>query len=136
MYPFLGNPVHISFADSTSGWFVTDRGEILRYRPIVAVTSISKGPPTFIPEHFVLSQNYPNPFNPTTVISYQLPVASNVKIAVFDILGREVASLVNEREEAGSHEVRFDGSDLASGVYLYRLEAGSFVQTKKLILLK
>jgi predicted GH43/DUF377 family glycosyl hydrolase len=89
-----------------------------------------------VPQHFTLSQNYPNPFNPTTVVSFQLPVASNVKLNVYDVLGREVATLVNERKMPGTYEVKFDGSNLASGVYFYRLQAGDFTQTKRLLLLK
>jgi N-acetylmuramoyl-L-alanine amidase len=89
-----------------------------------------------LPTSFELHQNYPNPFNPVTVISYQLPVVSDVKLVVYDVLGQEVAELVNGRQVPGKHEARFDGSDLASGVYFYRLEAGSFVGTRKLMLLK
>jgi len=89
-----------------------------------------------LPERYLLSQNYPNPFNPTTVIGYQVPVVSDVKLIVYDLLGREVAMLVNEREAAGSHSVQFNASGLASGVYLYKLTTGSFVQTRKMILLR
>jgi predicted GH43/DUF377 family glycosyl hydrolase len=89
-----------------------------------------------VPAAFVLAQNYPNPFNPTTVIRYQLPVASEVKLVVFDILGRQVTELVNERKSAGTYEVKFDAGRLASGVYLYRLTAGSFVQTRKMLVIK
>jgi GH35 family endo-1,4-beta-xylanase len=88
------------------------------------------------PEVFALSQNYPNPFNPTTVIRYQIPVASDVKLAVYDVLGREVSVLVNEKKAPGSYEARFDGSGLSSGVYLYRLVAGSFALSRKLVLMK
>jgi hypothetical protein len=88
------------------------------------------------PSTFALSQNYPNPFNPTTVVGYQLPVASNVRLVVYDILGREVAVLVNERKAPGTYSVTFDGSGLPSGVYFYRLSAGEFLQTKKLLLLR
>jgi hypothetical protein len=83
-----------------------------------------------------LSQNYPNPFNPNTTIKYELPGASQVSLSVFDILGRQVSVLVNERRAAGVYEVKFDGSALASGVYFYRLQTGSFVDTKRLLLLK
>jgi hypothetical protein len=89
-----------------------------------------------LPKAFALLQNYPNPFNPSTVISFRLPVASTVRIVVYDILGREVSVIVNERRIAGSYAERFDASALASGVYLYRLTAGAFVQTKKMIVLK
>jgi hypothetical protein len=83
-----------------------------------------------------LLQNFPNPFNPTTVVSYQLPAVSEVRLCVYDLLGREVRVLVNERKPAGDHTVRFDGSGLASGVYLYRLTAGSFVETREMVLLR
>jgi hypothetical protein len=90
---------------------------------------------------FSLEQNYPNPFNPATVISYQLAVTSNVVLKIYDELGNEVATLVNEEKPAGSYEVDFsvgqDSSpDIASGIYFYRLQAGSFIETKKMILLK
>ena len=94
------------------------------------------GPNTSLPATPQLAQNYPNPFNPATVVGYQLPVASNVRLVVYDILGREVAVLVNEREGPGSYEARFDATGLASGVYLYRLTAGTFVQTRSMILVR
>jgi hypothetical protein len=89
---------------------------------------------TGIPAEYSLDQNYPNPFNPTTVIRYYLPAVSDVRLVMYDVLGREVAVLVNERKDAGVHEAKFDGSGLSSGVYFYRIEAGSFVQTRKLLL--
>jgi hypothetical protein len=89
-----------------------------------------------VPLVFQLEQNYPNPFNPTTMISYQLPVASEVRLEVYDMLGRGVAVLVNEKKAPGSYEVRFDASALPSGVYVYRLRAGEFVQVRKLVVLK
>ncbi len=92
------------------------------------------------PARFTLSQNYPNPFNPSTVISYQLSVNSQVTLKVYDLLGKEVATLVNGRQEAGSYNATFNTNhgtrSLSSGVYFYRLEAGSYVSTKKLILMK
>ncbi|MFZ1081908.1 MAG: T9SS type A sorting domain-containing protein [Candidatus Kryptoniota bacterium] len=88
------------------------------------------------PTIFDLNQNYPNPFNPSTTINYQLPATRFVTLKVYDVLGREVATLVNEKENAGSYAVKFDGSRLASGVYFYQLQAENFSQTKKLILLK
>ena len=89
-----------------------------------------------IPETFSLSQNYPNPFNPTTTIEYQIPSQSYVTLKVFDLLGRELATLVNEKKDAGYYAVRFVATELASGVYLYRIQAGSYVQTRKLILVR
>jgi surface protein len=89
-----------------------------------------------VPDDFTLAQNYPNPFNPTTVISYQLPMSSEVQLEVYDMLGRNVATLVNGQVSAGRHTVNFDASNLSSGVYLYRLQAGSQIMTKKLTILK
>lgn len=91
---------------------------------------------TEIPNEFAISQNYPNPFNPSTKISYQLPEAEFTVIKVYDVLGKEVASLVNEYKAAGSHVIEFDASKLSSGLYLYKIEAGNFRQTKKMLLLK
>lgn len=88
------------------------------------------------PKSFKLNQNYPNPFNPSTVISYQLAEGSDVTLTVFDMLGREVATLVNERKSSGSYQVNFDASALSSGMYIYRLQAGSKVFTQKMMLIK
>ncbi len=85
---------------------------------------------------FELAQNYPNPFNPTTTIRYQIPTAETVSLKVYDVLGKEVATLVNGRQEAGSYTVPFNAARLASGVYFYRLQAGGFVETKKMLLVK
>ena len=93
------------------------------------------------PKEFTLSQNYPNPFNPTTKIRYTIPSVGTsfmkfVHLKVYDILGSEVATLVNKEQTAGYYEVNFDGSRYASGVYIYRLEAGDFVSTKKMMMIK
>lgn len=88
------------------------------------------------PLEFSLEQNYPNPFNPSTVIGYQLPLAGNVVVKVFDVLGNEVATLVNEEKGRGIYSVNFDASQLASGIYFYHLQAGFYVQTRKMILIK
>ncbi len=85
---------------------------------------------------FRLDQNFPNPFNPSTVISYQLPASSEVSLVVYDMLGREVQTLVNTRQAAGSYQVQFNAASLTSGVYFYRLQAGSFLETKKMLLVK
>jgi len=88
------------------------------------------------PERFALEQNYPNPFNPGTVIRFVVPGSSEVRLSVVDILGREVSVWIHERLDAGVHEVVFDGSRCASGVYLYRLQAGGFIQTHRMLLLR
>ena len=88
------------------------------------------------PVTITLNQNYPNPFNPTTVISWQLPVSTPVKLTVYNPAGQKIATLVNERLSTGFHQIEFDASILASGLYIYRLEAGKYVETKKMFLIK
>jgi len=104
-------------------------------RPLSEITSVENGNIAF-PKTCELNQNYPNPFNPGTAIRYQLSAFSQVSLRVYDVLGREVATLVNEKQNPGSHVVRFDGSRLASGVYFYRLSAPGINQTKKMLLTK
>jgi phosphatidylserine/phosphatidylglycerophosphate/cardiolipin synthase-like enzyme len=89
-----------------------------------------------IPASFSLLQNYPNPFNPSTRIKYSLPSNQLVTLRVYDLLGREVATLVNEKQAAGTYQVQFSMNGLASGVYFYRLGASGFVETKKMLLMK
>jgi hypothetical protein len=89
-----------------------------------------------IPHKFALEQNYPNPFNPSTRIQYSLGIATQVSLTVYNLLGQEVAALVNGRQEASTYTVSFNALNLSSGVYLYRLDAGSFVSMKKLVLMK
>lgn len=88
------------------------------------------------PKQFTLAQNYPNPFNPITMIRYELPERADVTLKVYDVLGREVATLVNATQGQGSYQVPFNASNLATGIYFYRLKAGSFMQTKKMLLVK
>ena len=102
----------------------------------VILTDVKESKLKILPESFTLYQNYPNPFNPTTVISYQLPSNNFVILKVYDILGREVATLVNEEKPAGTYEFEFNGSNLSSGVYFYCIQTISFSDTKKFILLK
>jgi len=89
-----------------------------------------------IPTVYKLNQNYPNPFNPSTVINYQIPEEGFVTLKIYDILGSEVKILVNENKPVGSYNIHFDASDLASGIYIYRLTAGSFISTKKMLMIK
>lgn len=89
-----------------------------------------------LPSEFNLFQNYPNPFNPSTLIRYRIPTESNVSIKVYDALGNLITELVNEEQSAGSYRVEFNAEKLASGIYFYRIQAGSFVQTKKMILVR
>ncbi len=89
-----------------------------------------------VPRYFILDQNYPNPFNPSTTIRYGLPHKTTVQLSVYNILGQSVSTLVNGEQEAGYHEVQFDGSKLASGVYLYRMQAGTYVEMRKLLLVR
>jgi hypothetical protein len=85
---------------------------------------------------YSLAQNYPNPFNPSTKINYAIKEKGNVELKVFDLLGSEIASLVNEEQTPGNYEVFFDASNLSSGVYLYTIKSGSFFQTRKMLLMK
>ena len=88
------------------------------------------------PADYTLQQNYPNPFNPVTTISYSLPLKSEVELVIYNALGEEVMKLANEEKEAGRYSVDFNASNLSSGIYFYRLKAGKFVETKKMVLMK
>jgi len=106
------------------------------YNAITSVNEITH----HLPSRFSLNQNYPNPFNPSTTINYQIPKSSFVTVKVIDVLGKEIANLVNEERTVGNYEVEFStnsrGSDLTSGMYFYRIQAGSFIETKKMVLMK
>jgi hypothetical protein len=104
-------------------------------RPLTEIVSITSGQGD-LPQRFVLEQNYPNPFNPSTTIQYAFPRRSHVMLSVYNTLGQLVTTLVNSEEQSGYHEVKFDASNLASGVYFYRLQAGSFVKTMKCLLIR
>jgi hypothetical protein len=129
-----GTQVSVEAADTTS----PNTGVI----PIDGITYLSSGvtgvkqADNSTPTDFNLAQNYPNPFNPTTQINYSIPSSQKVVLKVYDELGREAATLVNADQAAGNYTVDFDASNLASGVYFYRLQAGDFVQMKKMILMK
>jgi len=121
----------------TDGQYIfagTNNANVWR-RPLSQVTDV-ESQPTFRPETFSLKQNYPNPFNPATTISFDVPQKSFVSLKVFDALGREVASLASEELVAGTYERHWNASDMPSGTYFYRLQAGGFNATKKLVLLK
>lgn len=100
----------------------------------VNITSVEDNPTEI--KTYRLAQNYPNPFNPTTKIKFQTAHPGNVKLIVYDILGKKVKTLVNEFKPAGKYEIEFEGNNLPSGVYLYRIESENFKETKKMILLK
>jgi hypothetical protein len=85
---------------------------------------------------FQLNQNYPNPFNPTTTISYTIPIQGNVSLKIYDVLGKEIITLVDEMKTAGNYQVTFNATQLVSGMYFYKLETNNYSQTKKMILLK
>jgi hypothetical protein len=95
------------------------------------VTSIDTKNDLIVPKDNILYQNHPNPFNPVTTISYEIPKKSKVTLKVYDILGREVAELVNDLKETGCYNIQFNNGNLASGVYLFRIKAGEFVAQKK-----
>ena len=101
-----------------------------------SITGIADGDRAVVPTVYALSQNYPNPFNPVTVIEYALPTSGDVSLIVYNLRGHEVALLISGNMPAGNHQVAWDASSLSSGVYLYRLQAGDFVQTKKMVLLQ
>jgi hypothetical protein len=111
------------------GVFIRSLSEIFS-----SVTSAESASP--IPSNFSLEQNYPNPFNPSTTITFSLPVASRTSLRVFDLLGKEVAVLAQGELTAGVHACEWNGADLPSGVYLYRLETSQFAETRRLVLLK
>lgn len=117
-----------------SNAFVSANG--LWKRPLSQITSTDDDDLANQPSNFYLAQNYPNPFNPSTKISWQVPFSSHQTLKVYDVLGKEVATLVDEEKPAGNYEIEFDAANLSSGMYLYRLQAGSFIETKKMIYLK
>ena len=124
----------ISMVSVQCGWAGSSTGDILKYTSPHPIGIINKQNQK--PESFSLSQNYPNPFNPTTNVKYQIAKSGNVKIIVYDFLGKEVTVLVNEYKPAGYYEVEFNASNLASGLYFYELKSGTFSETRKMILMK
>lgn len=132
------NEIHVITFNSSYAFCAPEyfnNGHGVYRRPLTELTGISRKDLN-IPKIFSLSQNYPNPFNPSTIINYQLPKSSEVKLIIYDAIGREVNTLVDENQNAGSYQVEFDGSNFPSGVYFYKLQAGDYIQTKKMGLIK
>jgi hypothetical protein len=125
----------VSFFDANNGWVVGGNGTILRTTNGGA-TFIEEETIDEVPTEFLLSQNYPNPFNPSTKIRYSVPKSSNVVIKVFDILGNEIETLVNEEKPIGTYEVTWYAENLPSGVYFYEMTGGNYSETKKMLLLR
>jgi len=113
----------------SSQWYMDDY-KLVRIDTTVGVNDFS------VPLNFILNQNYPNPFNPSTNIQYAIGSRQFVTIEVYDLLGREVATLVNEEKPAGNYEVKFNGSTFPGGIYFYQLKAGKFIQTRKMVMLR
>jgi photosystem II stability/assembly factor-like uncharacterized protein len=131
----VGKINSIYFIDSNAGWAVGEGGTILK-TTTGGVVSVEEGENDEIATSYYLSQSYPNPFNPSTKIRYSIPQSSNVIIKVFDILGNEIETLVDEEKSIGTYEITWYANNLPSGVYFYRLQTGNFVETKKMVLLR
>lgn len=129
------NLLNIYFSKNGSAFAVGYWGTILKYNPS-SPSGMNEESESILPGRYTLSQNYPNPFNPSTTINYSVSAAGLVTLIVYDILGRESAVLVNECKEPGTYKVQFNASALTSGVYIYRLKAGPYEQSRKLIYLK
>ncbi len=123
----------IDFSQNGAGLIVGEEGTIL-LSPADTVIIVGTG--EYIPSDYSLCQNYPNPFNPATKIKYSIPAGQKVELKIFDLLGREINTLVNEYKPAGHYEAEFDAGSLSSGVYLYRLTTGKYSETKKMLLIK
>jgi len=125
----------VSFTDSDNGTAVGSEGTILRTTN-GGVSFVEKEEIEEIPTDYTLSQNYPNPFNPLTIIKYSIPEIQFVTLKVFDVLGSEIAILINEEKPAGTYEVEWNANGLPSGVYFYQLKTEGYVETKKMILMR
>ncbi len=135
LYPFAGTLSHVSLADTGMGWTVSSGGEILRYNPS-GLTGVNEKQGGNIVREFHLDQNYPNPFNPTTTITFTIANAGLTTLRVYDLLGRQVATVLNEELPAGTYQRTFLATNLSSGVYVYRLQANQFVSEKRMVLIK
>jgi hypothetical protein len=134
-YAGMANNNDISFMVDENDIFVGTEEALVWRRPLSEFTGVGKEI-NDLPKEFTLSQNYPNPFNPSTNIKFTIPKASLVGIKVYNKLGQEIETLVNEEKRAGTYKLTWNAVNLPSGVYFYRLQAGSFIETKKMVLLK
>jgi hypothetical protein len=125
----------IYLVNNNTGWAVGGNGTILKTTN-GGVSFVEEEEIDEIPNDYIVSHNYPNPFNPSTKIKYSIPQSSNVVIKVFDILGNKIETLVDGEKPIGTYEITWDADNLPTGVYFYRLQAGSFVETKKMVLMK
>ena len=133
--PGVANGIYDAFfINNMTGWACGGEGTILKTTNFgsVFVKTVS----TEVPGKYLLFQNYPNPFNPVTSIKYQVESSKQIKLVVFDILGKEIATLVNEKQQPGTYEVNWNASLYPSGVYFYKLTSGDFSETKKALLIK
>jgi len=128
----LSTPMEIATAEED----YNEYGGLLASQNKITLPQIHSSVLQKAPKFYLLVQNYPNPFNPSTTIHYEIPNNGFVTLKVYDILGREVKTLVNQYESKGRYNVNFNASNLASGIYIYRLQSGSFISTKKMLLLK
>ncbi len=143
---FAGSSIYSTIDGLPIGALIWDHAQIAAYNSAAEFAAIESRYPHPIPIEvkinpaaaavFSLSQNYPNPFNPSTVIHYQLPASSFVTLKIYDILGRAIAVLVDEKKNAGTYNVTFNAANLPSGVYFYKIQAGAYTHTKKLLFLK
>ncbi len=131
----LTDPEVLTLLASGTDLFAGTSGGVWR-RPLSEMITSVENKSNDIPSKFILEQNHPNPFNPSTSIQYAISSNQFVQLKVYDVIGNEVATLVNEEKPAGNYEVSFNASRLSSGIYFYKLQAGSFVETKKMILIK
>ena len=132
-YCLNNNLSTIYFTSSKTGWLVGVKGLVLSTKK--PITNVEVSPERGI-TNYSLSQNYPNPFNPITILQYTISTTQHVTLKIYDILGREIKTIVNEEKPAGEYEIEFDASYLSSGIYFYRLKAGNFIETKKMVLLR
>ena len=137
-YDAQGRLTKVMYSDSMSVAYIYDNTSNILSTTVAGDlgTSVQEPESDVLPKVFALQQNYPNPFNPTTTIQFALPTGSQVVLKIYNLLGREVATLVNEELQSGKYKVDFEANGLPSGVYFYRIQAGGFSKTRKLTLLK